>query len=208
MSPPFALSVFINCPFDPDYAPILQAISFCVTDLGFFPRLAPEVADNAVNRLERIGELIKGSQFGIHDLSRCKSVKAGEFVRMNMPFELGIDYGCQKYGDSNHNTKAILVLEAKRYDYQRALSDIAGWDIHAHDGDHISAVRHVSLWMARQAGAERVGPTRILNNYAIFQAWYWERELGLGASEEDIQAYPTVQMVDAMRDWIDLGRPI
>jgi len=96
--PPFESSVFINCPFDDDYASILQAIAFCVTFLGFSPRLAPENSDNSSPRLERIVKLIRGSKFGIHDLSRCKSNKIGEFNRMNMPFELGLDYACKKFG--------------------------------------------------------------------------------------------------------------
>lgn len=200
MPPSFERSVFVNCPFDDDFAPMLQAIAFCITDLGFHPRLAPENADNATNRLDRIVELIRSSKYGIHDLSRCKSISAGEYARMNMPFELGVDHGCRRFGEGSLSQKAILILEEGRYDYQKGLSDIAGWDIHAHGGDHIVAVRHVSMWLVRQAQAPRTGPARILGNYAAFQEWYWERELALGASDEDIKAYPTVQMVEAMRE--------
>ncbi len=203
MPPPFEQSVFINCPFDEEFAPILQAIAFCVTDLGFYPRLAPENADNAANRLDRIIEIVRGSKYAIHDLSRCKSTAANEYARMNMPFELGIDHGCRKFGNDEQKTKSILILEKSRYDYQKGLSDIAGWDIHAHGLDHIKAVRHVSSWLIRQAGAERIGPERIQSNYATFQEWYWERELAIGASEDDIMNYPTVQMVEAMREWVN-----
>lgn len=206
--PPFERSVFVNCPFDDEFAPILQAIAFCITDLGFYPRLAPENADNGANRLDRIVELVRGSKYGIHDLSRCKSNGEGEYARMNMPFELGIDHGCRRFGNGPLAQKAILILEQGRYDYQKTLSDISGWDIHAHGGDHIAAVRHVSMWLIRQAGAKRAGPARILDNYAAFQEWYWERELASGASEEDIRAYPTVRMVEAMREWVDAGRPL
>ena len=206
--PPFERSVFVNCPFDDEFAPILQAIAFCVTDLNFYPRLAPENADNAANRLERIVELVRGSMYGIHDLSRCKSASAGEYARLNMPFELGIDHACQRFGTGQLSQKTILILEEARYDYQKTLSDISGWDIHAHGGDHIEAVRHVRMWLVRQAGAEPLGPARILGDYAAFQEWYWERELSNGASEDDIRAYPTVQMVEAMRQWVDAGRPV
>jgi hypothetical protein len=206
-SPAFERSVFINCPFDESFAPLLQAIAFCVTDLGFHPRLAPENADNAANRLERIADLIASSKFAIHDLSRCKAAAADEFARMNMPFELGIDHACARYGSDIQKTKAILILEYTRYDYQKALSDIAGWDIHAHEGDHIKAVRIVRDWLIRQAGADRIGASKIQGDYAMFQEWYWERELADGASDEDIMAYPTVQIVEAMRDWVDAGKP-
>lgn len=126
-APPFDRSIFINCPFDEAYSPILQAVAFCVVYLGFYPRLAPENADNAAARLDRIIDLVSSSKFGIHDLSRCRAAAAGELARMNMPFELGIDYACRRFADRGLNTKRILILEDKPYDYQRVLSDISGW---------------------------------------------------------------------------------
>lgn len=206
-SPPFERSVFVNCPFDDDYAPLLQALAFCICNLGFYPRLAPENADNATSRLERIVDLIRGSKFGIHDLSRCKASVAGEYARLNMPFELGLDHGYARFS-SEPAGKAILVLEKNRYDSHRTLSDIAGWDIHPHSNDHIKLVRVVSEWLIRQAGAEPVGPSKIQGDYLAFQEWYWDRESERGASDEDIRAYPTVRMITAMHDWIALGRPI
>lgn len=208
MPPPFERSVFVNCPFDDDFAPLLQAIAFCVTDLDFFPRLAPENADNGATRLDRIVDLVQSSKFGIHDLSRCKSSKADEYYRMNMPFELGIDHGAKRFGRGVVEKKSILILEHTRYDYQKSLSDIAGWDIEAHGGDFLIVIRKVRNWLVHHAGARAVGSTRINDEYYAFQEWYWERELASGASEDDIKAYPTVQVVIAMREWVDAGRPI
>lgn len=156
MPPPFDRSVFVNCPFDEEFAPILQAVAFCIVYMGFFPRLAPENADNGEARLDRIVDLIRGSQYGIHDLSRCKSTVADEFARMNMPFELGLDHACRRFGPPPLSDKRILILEHTRYDYQRALSDIAGWDIHAHGGDHEKAVRHVRTWLIAQLASALV----------------------------------------------------
>lgn len=206
-TPQFENSIFVNCPFDEEFAPLLQAIAFCLTDMGFFPRLAPENADNAANRLDRIIDLIRSSKFGIHDLSRCKSTSVGEYARLNMPFELGLDHACARFGGGQMAGKAILILEESRYDYQKGLSDISGWDIHAHDGDFIKVVRIVVSWLIRQAGADPVGPAKIQGNYLTFQEWYWEREMARGASEDDIKAYPTVQVVAAMREWVEAGRP-
>jgi hypothetical protein len=63
---------------------------------------------------------------------------------------------------------------------------------------------------------ERVGALKnlwaamllIVCDYLTFQEWYWERELARGASDDDIRAYPTVQVVEAMREWVDAGRPV
>lgn len=208
MSPPYEQSVFINCPFDKEYSPILQALAFCITDLGLYPRIAPENSDNATPRLERIIELIRSSKFGIHDLSRCKASRAGEFARLNMPFELGICHGARLFGGDLHAGKVTLVLEECRYDYQKALSDIAGWDIHHHTGDYNKAVRIVRNWLAQQLDRDLSGTTKVLGNYVAFQEWYWERESAKGASEDDIREYPTVYVVRAMRDWLEAGRPV
>jgi len=207
LPPQFANSVFINCPFDDDFAPILQAVAFCVVLLGFNPRLAPENADNAATRLDRIGDLIKESKFAIHDISRCKSTKKGEFARLNMPFELGLDHACCRFGKRPFSDKQILILEETQYDYQKALSDIAGWDIRFHKNNYEKAISHVRSWLISQAGAERVGLTRIIGKYAAFQEWYWERELNLGSSEDDIREYPNVEVIQAMHDWMEAGQP-
>lgn len=81
--PPFEQSVFINCPFDEDYEPILQAILFCVIFLGFNPRIARERNDSAEVRIEKIAALIEASKFSIHDLSRAQAAKKGEYYRLN-----------------------------------------------------------------------------------------------------------------------------
>lgn len=208
MPPPFERSVFVNCPFDEEYAPTLQALAFCIVYLGFHPRLAPENADNAATRLDRIAELIRGSKYGIHDLSRCKSRTVDEYARMNMPFELGLDHACRRFGPTPLTSKRILIFEHTRYDYQRALSDISGWDIRAHGGDHEKAVRHLRTWLIAQAGAVPVGAALIQGKYIAFQEWYWERELEAGSSEEDIREYPTTELVRAMHEWKEAGEPV
>lgn len=203
----FENSVFINCAFDAKFASILQAIAFCVVHLGFYPRIAPENADNAIPRIDRITEIIGSSKYGIHDLSRCKALKKDDFFRMNMPFELGMDHGSRKYGGADISQKSILVLEAQQYDYQKALSDIAGWDIEAHQNDYLEAMRSVRGWLIAQAGAPHVGLSAIEGKYIDFQEWYYERELARGASKKDIKRYPTVTLIAAMHEWRDLGEP-
>lgn len=206
--PIFERSVFVNCPFDGDYVAMLQALCFCLIYLGFSPRLAPENADNAAARLDRIIELVRGSKYGVHDLSRCKSAAADDYARMNMPFELGIDYACRKFGGGQLAGKAILVLEQTRYDYRVALSDISGWDIEAHEGDFLKAIRKVRNWLVSKAGIDAEGPARIGDRYADFLGWHYEKQLAKGFSEDDIEDYPTNELIKAMLEWIDAGGPI
>lgn len=204
----FENCVFINCPLDEEYAPILQAILFCILYLGFSPRLSTERSDAAENRLEKIRELIENSKYSIHDLSRCQATKKGEHFRLNMPFELGIDYGCRQYSGDGRESKKLLILEEKRYRYLVAVSDLAGCDIKAHGGDFQNAVRQVRNWLVNEAGVVADGAARILGAYADFQKWYYERQMELGFSEEDIQDYSTTELLGAMNSWVAKGKPV
>ena len=204
----FERCVFINCPLDDDYAPLLQAILFCVVYLGLVPRLSTERNDSGENRLEKIRGLIENSKFSIHDLSRCEAKEKGEHFRLNMPFELGIDYGCRQYFGRGRDQKRILILEEEKYRYQATISDIAGCDIEAHAGDYQKAVRKVRNWLVSEANVAAEGAGKILMVYADFQEWYYKRQRALGFSDEDIQDYPTVELLKAMTDWISEGMPI
>ncbi|MBI1405479.1 MAG: hypothetical protein GC145_05080 [Caulobacter sp.] len=205
--PTFETSVFINCPFDEDYEPILQAILFAIVYLGFYPRIARERNNAAENRLEKIRELIEASKFSIHDLSRCQASRKGEAYRLNMPFELGIDYGCRQYFGGRHADKKILILEERKYRYQAALSDLAGCDIDTHGGDFQTAVRKVRNWLVTEAGAPAEGAGKVLGRYVDFQGWNYDKQLAAGFSEDDIQDYPTKELLDAMIEWVALGGP-
>jgi hypothetical protein len=85
----FDQTVFLNCPYDDEYRPLLGALVFTVLDCGLTPRLASDQADSGQLRLEKIRELIRCSRFSIHDISRMAPLKEGELPRFNMPFDLG-----------------------------------------------------------------------------------------------------------------------
>jgi hypothetical protein len=204
---PFERSVFINCPFDEAYEPILQAILFCVVFLGFYPRIARERNDSAEVRVEKITSLIEASKYSIHDLSRAQAAKKGEFYRLNMPFEYGIDWACRRWFGSGRNAKRLLVLEERPYRYQAALSDISGSDIQYHKNDFQIAVRKVRNWLVSEAGIEASGAARVLAHYADFQGWYYEKQLAAGFSEQDIKDYDTSELLKAMLEWMALGQP-
>lgn len=120
----FESNVFINCPFDKSYIDnILKPILFVLVKNQLNPRLSLEVSDSGEVRLQKITGLLKACKYGIHDLSIVKSKMASEFARMNMPFELGVDYGLRNSGISKLRGKQFLILEAVRYDYLKAISD-------------------------------------------------------------------------------------
>jgi len=169
--------------------------------------LARERADSGESRLAKIEEFIEGSRYSIHDLSRCQAATAGEYYRLNMPFELGIDHACRKYFGQGRDTKKILILEEQRHRYKAALSDLSGCDVEAHGGQFDIAVRKVRNWLVNEAGALARGAGLILRKYVSFQEWNYKRQLLAGFSDEDIQDYPTKELLDAMVEWVAAGEP-
>lgn len=135
------MDAFINCPLDTAYLKLLRPLLFTLTYLGQNPRIAVEDTGSDRNRLEKIIELMQSCPISIHDLSRIKSATGGEFSRMNMPFELGVDYGLLTASQRPTN-KRFIVLEEERYSYQKALSDYSGFDILCHEGNPIRLDGH------------------------------------------------------------------
>src|SRR5258708_4049881 len=88
-------TVFINCPFDPSYRKIFDAIVFAVCFLKFEPRCALDEDSGTQERLTKILHLIEACPFGIHDLSYMKIDPRTRLPRHNMPFELGLFLGCE-----------------------------------------------------------------------------------------------------------------
>lgn len=172
-------NVFINCPFDKEYAPILQGMLFCIIYLGFNPRLATERNHSGENRIDKIVELITECQLSIHDLSRCQAQYEGEHFRLNMPLELGIDYGCKSFGKGMQK-KSFLILEEQRYRYQAFISDLSGCDIESHNGDFQIAVRKVRNWLTSGGGAQNWEPPKSLAHIMNFRNgimkhnWKWD----------------------------------
>ena len=196
-------NVFVNCPLDEDYDHILQAVLFCIVRFGLKPRIATERSDAGESRISKILDLIQSSRYSIHDLCRCQARDEGEYYRLNMPFELGLDFGCRRYGAGRLADKVILVLEDKRYRYQAAISDLAGSDIEAHHGNYQLAVRKVRNWLAGMPDFESIGAARVLADYEDFQEWYFRRQRNLGFSDDDIRDYSTAELLRAMIDWRD-----
>lgn len=145
----FDKNVFINCPFNKDYInDLLKPILYIIIQNGFNPRLALEISDSSQFRLDKIIQIIKECKYSIHDLSKVKAIKKGEYARMNMPFELGIDYGIKSINDEYMSKKQFLILEAVKYDYMKALSDINGLDIKVHENKTKKIFECLYAWMS------------------------------------------------------------
>lgn len=195
--------MFINCPFDEQYKFLLRPMLFTLLYVGLIPRLASERSDSLEQRIEKILSLVKECRYSIHDLSRLKAEKAEEFFRLNMPFELGIDYGCRRIANNHLRTKRSLILEAKRYDIQKALSDLNGVDIKSHDNDPVQTVRALQHWFIETVGLTDVdSPSVIWDRFNKFSYDFYLTRKAQGYSKDDLNMMPVPQYIRFITQWI------
>lgn len=145
--------VFLNCPFDEEYKPLFSALVFTCFACGFRPRSALEDSGKGVMRYDRLCKLIEECDFGIHDLSRTEPNKDG-LPRFNMPFELGLFLGAQRFGGRRQKRKQTLVMVRSKHVLGKYLSDLAGVDPVAHEADAARLIRYVRDYFVRALAEE------------------------------------------------------
>lgn len=202
MNSSYERNVFINCPFDNEYMYFLKLLLFTIVVCDFNPRIALERNDSSESRLAKIKRLIEESKNSIHVLSRIKSVKIEEYYRLNMPFEIGFDFGCKEY---MHKDKRILVLEEERYSYQKALSDLSGADVISYkkeegsekeeDAEALAIV--IRNWLSELCGSSLIGGSEIWDKYNMF-LYELEKQLcnTKRFKQKDIEALPLREFLD------------
>jgi hypothetical protein len=199
----FEKNVFINCPFDDDYRQLLGALIFVTKYLGYTPRISLERADSSDSRVQKIVEIIKVSKFGIHDLSRIVSTESDQPFRMNMPFELGIDYGAKLLTETGDwASKKILVLEKEKYRYHKALSDLSGSDIKNHNNDPLELMKVVRNWFLTEDGISPQAPKFIWDQFNYFNAFLSDKLVEKGYELDDVEKIPIPELMMHLDDWI------
>ncbi len=138
-------NVFINCPFDNEYFPLLKCLLFTVIYIGLDPKIS-ETSDSGQIRLDTIKNLMIVSKYSIHDLSRMEISKRTGLPRFNMPFECGIDFGLKLSNEKKYSEKKFLILDKDRFRYQSVISDISGNDIKSHNNDQEKIIQSVRDW--------------------------------------------------------------
>jgi len=202
-NPDFEKNVFINCPFDPAYKRLLDPLLFTILYFDFNPKIASESSDSGEQRINRICELIESSKYSIHDLSRLKSKKKGEFARHNMPFELGVDYGSRKFASGHLSEKKFLILEKEKYDYSIALSDLAGIDIKSHKNNVENVIRAVRHWFVETVGLTNVSPASVVwSDFIDFMGDFDADRRSKGFEDNDIYDMPIPEFTLAIKDWL------
>jgi hypothetical protein len=158
--------VFVNCPFDPAYTELFNALMFTIYDSGFQPRCAKEV-DKGDQRFPKICEIIRECPLGIHDISRTTLDLKTKLPRFNMPLELGVFLGHKTFVENN---KALLVMDKTKFRYRKFCSDLAGIDIQSHNERPRDLVRVVRNWLSMNQEVKETIPdgTEIFDRYRQF----------------------------------------
>jgi len=199
----FEKNIFVNCPFDRDFFPLLKPLLFTIYYCGYNPRIALERLDSGEVRLLKIKELIDSSKYSIHDLSRIKSKVKDEYFRLNMPFEIGLDLGCRLYhSDEKYRNKRALILESEQYSYQKALSDLSNSDVKCHGGEPEELVFEVRNWFSEINNSEMPGGSIIWDDYNIFLTDLFETMINKGLKQKDIDRMTISELLNKMKDWL------
>lgn len=203
----FESHVFINCPFDDEYHLLLRPLIFTIIYLGFNPRIASERSDSLENRIDKICGLIRDSRYSVHDLSRLQARRPKEFYRMNMPFELGVEYGSRLFGPGYMRSKKCLILEKDRYNFMRGLSDLSGVDIKDHENKPEEIVRAVRNWFVETVGLRSVrSSAEIWNRFSEFIIDFYRAREAEGFTGKDLNMMPLPEYIDYIRNWLNPDR--
>ncbi len=150
--PAFDVSVFVNCPFDDAYKPLLDALLFAIHDCGFLARTALEVSGSGQTRLNKIAQIIRESRFSVHDISRVELTPASPLPRFNMPFECGLAFGARLYQPQPRSgPRDLLLLASEKFQDKLTLSDLSGQDASYHGNQPDLAIQAIRSFLASKA---------------------------------------------------------
>ena len=147
--------VFLNYPYDPDYLPFAEALSFGVVAAGMVPVTALDLTVPDTGRLEMLVKAINNCHYSAHDLSRCRGEGPENFARMNMPIEMGMAmFHALSTQRIDHRCAFFIPAD---YAYQKYASDLSGLDPLRYGDKPTSLLAVVYEWL------RDVGPSGIVS---------------------------------------------
>ena len=135
------------------------------------------------------------------------SKTAGEALRMNMPFELGLDMGRRRAPDHETDDKKFLIFESKQYELKCCLSDINALDVAFHKDDFELVFKKMLDFLVVEAECQLPGLTQIKNEYTLFPRWMTEKKIHEGHTQEEVLDLPTGERLHEMSEWFQGGMP-
>jgi hypothetical protein len=164
-----------------------------------------ELDDGGQTRIDKLYGLIGECRYGIHDLSRTELDDINQLPRFNMPLELGLFLGAKRFGGQTQSAKRLLILDVERYRYQRFISDLAGMDIHGHDGDAVTALRKTRDWLANVSRRQLPSADRVAR---LFQSFLADLPTLAADLEFDPDTVPYVDFERMVVGWLLTAEPL
>ena len=192
----FDRCVFVNCPFDAAYKPLLHAILFAIHDCGFIARSALEATGAAEPRLDKIVRIIRESRWSVHDISRVEVDPHKPLPRFNMPFECGLALGAQRFGTARDRRRDFLILTGARHQDKLTLSDLAGQDAAYHGNVPERAIDAARAFLASKSRTHVRGGGAIKARYGRFRAELPRLAAALEIGDQEILSF------DYLADWL------
>jgi hypothetical protein len=192
-------SIFINCPFDPEFQPFLRAIVFTVYALGCKPRSALEESDSSTLRLEKIYKLIKTCRFSIHDLSRTELSHPTGMPRLNMPLELGIFLGFKRAESGKPRKKTCLIFVKNKFNTS-FITDLNGLDVEGHEDKPDKIVAPIRGWLCNDANIDGLPASLIKNHYLKFEKDLPDIVAKLGFERDEAKYGDVLQIIGS---WLE-----
>ena len=200
--PPPERCVFINCPYDESYRPLMDAMILGTVACDLTPRSAIDRADKTRARLDRICDLISECRYSIHELSRCTGEGELGYARFNMPLELGMAIE-KHYLAQDHEW---LALVPAGYGYLRFVSDLSGFDPTEHDNTEEGLLSKVMRWLnVTSGGPPPPTPRLVIERLAAFKVARADLDANwLGATEWE---WVVAAAREALRGLIPMDKP-
>jgi hypothetical protein len=192
-------SIFINCPFDPEFLPFLRAILFTVCAMGCEPRSALEESDSSALRLEKIYQLIKRCRFSIHDLSRTELSAGTGLPRFNMPLELGIFLGIKHAALKAARKKTCLIFVKDKHN-TAFITDINGMDVEGHGDQPENVILSIRNWLCTDAKIAGLPASIVREHFKRFEVDLPEILKRIGYEPEEPQYGDILKIVGS---WLE-----
>lgn len=158
-------TVFLNCPYRPDYQQLFEAPVFAIHALGYVAEAA--LGSPVSHRSAKLCEVIKRSGWSVHDLSRMTEPVEG-LPRLNVPFELGLVMGI--HGFCRKGSKPCLIFDESPHRYLSVLSDLHGFDgVRGHANNPENVIRELRGWIRRTSGETLPSAEQLLEQWTSYQ---------------------------------------
>lgn len=161
--------VFINISIEDNYRDLRQAIIFGLIFMRFWPRSTSEKPFGASEiRFQKIVELIRDCKYSLHDLSCTELDNLNNLPRFNMPFELGLAMGNNRYSDSE---KDVFVLDGVQHQFRKCCSDLECFDFPYHEKNPDIVITKIREWLDSQVPSDFPRGHYLVEQYHSFCEW-------------------------------------